>query len=173
MTLVEIELRLPDWTAARDRINATIPGLIAATVQTQRGLIFDNEGAYNGRQRWAGLKCRTGQILKRRGTLSQSIGPRNDGDQPAHAVGSIVRMTGGLEGVVAVGTSIAYAAVHNYGATIRPVRAKALRFQCGNTWVFRRKVTIPARPFADWTSQDTDELVATIENRIAAILGEL
>lgn len=173
MTDVVIELRMPDWDAAREQLQAAIPGLIAATVQTQRGLIFDAEGAYNGRQKWAGLKCRDGQILKKRGTLSQSIGPKNDGEKPAHTTGSIVRMTGGLEGTVTVGTSIAYAAVHNYGAIIRPVRAKALRFRCFGKWTFRKKVVIPPRPFADWTAEDTAELVATVENKIADIMRNI
>jgi len=173
MSLVDIELQLPDFAAVAERANRDIPGLIAATLQTQRGMIFDNEGAYNGRRKWQKLKCRKGMILSDTGTLRKSIGPRNDGLKPTEGPNTIVRLSGGLEGTVTIGTSIAYAAVHNYGATIVPVRAKALRFKCGRRWIFAKKVTIPARPFADFTKQDERELVTTVENYIEHLLGSL
>lgn len=51
-------------------------------------------------------------------------------------------------GYVEWGTNMIYAGVHQFGATIRPVRANALRFQIpGVGWITRKEVTIPARPF--------------------------
>ena len=50
--------------------------------------------------------------------------------------------------VVAGSFGVRYAAVHEFGATIRPRRAKALRFQIpGGGWVTTKRVTIPARPY--------------------------
>jgi phage gpG-like protein len=168
---VSIELKLPQFADAARKARAELPGLIAATMQTQRGQIFDSEGTYNGRPGWKPLKCREGQILKDRGTLSQSIGPRNDGKNPAKRVGSIVRISGNL---VTIGTDIAYAAVQNYGHPgIKPVRAKALRFKCGKRWVFAKKVRIPARPFADWYSDDVRELQQTCANYLSSLVGDL
>lgn len=56
-----------------------------------------------------------------------------------------------------VGTNVRYAAIHQYGGTIRPKRAKYLRFRlAGGTgkrkggrgqWAQAKQVTIPARPF--------------------------
>lgn len=171
MTLVEIKLKLPDFARHAERINREVPGLIAATLQTNRGMIFRNSGRYNGRSKWKKLRCRKGQPLKDRGTLSQSMGPQNDGMHPGHATGSIVRMSGGLAGMVTIGTNIAYAHVHNSGMVIYPRKAKALRFPCRGEWVFAKKVTIPARPFNDWTREDGRELVETIENYVAHVLG--
>lgn len=168
---VVIELRMPDWARLSERVQAEVPGLIAATLQTQRGMIFRSGGSYNGRPGWAPLRCRDGQPLRDRGTLSQSIGPVNDGLHPSRVTGSIVRLSGGLNGVVTIGTSLAYAAVQNYGATIVPVRAKALRFMCHGKVVFRKKVVIPPRPFADFTGEDERELVTTIENYLQHLIG--
>jgi phage gpG-like protein len=171
MTRVEITLTLPDFAAYAEKINREVPGLIAATLQTNRGMIFDKSGRYNGRRKWKKLRCRSGMPLKDRGTLSQSMGPRNDGLHPGHATGSILRMTGALEGTVTVGTNIAYAAIQNDGGVIYPKTAKALRFKCRGKWVFAKKVTIPARPFNDWTREDGKELVETIENYIGHVLA--
>lgn len=46
------------------------------------------------------------------------------------------------------GTAVIYGGVHQFGATIRPVAAEALRFEIpGVGWITRKEVTIPARPF--------------------------
>ncbi len=46
-----------------------------------------------------------------------------------------------------VGSNVKYAPVHEYGATIRPVRGKWLRFKIMGQWKTVRQVIIPARPF--------------------------
>jgi phage gpG-like protein len=46
-----------------------------------------------------------------------------------------------------VGTDVLYAAVHQFGATIRPVRKSVLRFRIEGRWISKHEVTIPARPF--------------------------
>jgi phage virion morphogenesis protein len=65
-------------------------------------------------------------------------------------------MRGGLMGSITfaadtrsvrVGSNKVYAAVHQFGATIKPVHAPALRFRLGNRLVFAKRVTIPARPY--------------------------
>jgi phage virion morphogenesis protein len=48
---------------------------------------------------------------------------------------------------VAVGSPLIYAGVHQTGATIKPVRAKALAFKLGGQFVRARSVFIPARPY--------------------------
>ena len=48
-----------------------------------------------------------------------------------------------------VSTNLKYARIHEKGGTIRPVRAKALKFQVGGRWVTKQSVTIPARPFLE------------------------
>ncbi|SFZ86000.1 phage virion morphogenesis (putative tail completion) protein [Devosia enhydra] len=63
---------------------------------------------------------------------------------------------------VAVGTNVIYAAVHQFGAVIRPVRAAALRFRIpGIGWVTRKSVTIPRRAFLG-LDQDDQTMIAQI-----------
>ena len=167
VTEVKIDFKSPPWKKYAAQLKAQIPGVLAATMQTQRAMIFDSEGKYNGRQGWKPLKCRDGQILKDTGTLSKSIGPMNTGITPGMATGSIVRYQKEL---VTIGTNIAYAHVQNEGATIVPVKAKALRYKCHGKWRFSKKSVIPARPFNDWTLADIAELSTTMENFIGAVL---
>lgn len=168
---VKIDFKYPDFIGQASLLKKNLPGLIAATLQTQRAMIFDREGAYNGRTRWAPLKCRKGQILSLRGTLRKSIGPMPAGPvTPGFATGSIVRYGAG---VVTIGTSIKYAHVHEKGAVIVPVSKKALRYKCGDRWVFSKKSVIPPRPFGDFTQQDVAELKDTVEAYIASVMGGL
>lgn len=62
---------------------------------------------------------------------------------------------------ITIGTKMPYAAVHQFGATIRPKNAKALVFRLGRTgprggrssgFVRAKSVTIPARPYLGPTS---------------------
>lgn len=150
-----------------DRISRTI----AATVQTQVGLRFDAEGAYNGHEKWAPLKMRVGQILSFSGTLRKSISPPG---APGHAgPQGFVRARGtAREMLVEVGTAVAYAAVHNSGTVIRPKNKKCLRWIHPETGkpVFSMSSTIPKRNFTDLSVMDEDEISETLANLVAAIL---
>jgi phage gpG-like protein len=46
-----------------------------------------------------------------------------------------------------VSNPMPYAAIHQFGGTIKPKTAKALRFQVGGRWFTVKSVFIPARPF--------------------------
>ena len=61
---------------------------------------------------------------------------------------------------VMVGSDLIYAAVHQLGATIRPVQASALRFELPGGLGFRsaREVTIPARPYLGISEEDEAEI---------------
>jgi len=72
----------------------------------------------------------------RTGTLEGSIRI----DQFAHRSGSGYAGTWGSKDVV-------YALIHELGGVVKPVRAKALRFQVDGQWVIAQSVTIPARPY--------------------------
>lgn len=78
---------------------------------------------------WAPLKHRQGQPLRDTGRLQRSITSEVIGD------------------AAVVGTNVRYARTHQYGATIFPVDAKALRWMTPRGPVFAQQVTIPARPF--------------------------
>ncbi len=120
-TLVGITMKFPDWLLKVRQKENDIYLLIAATMQTNRGLMFDDSNA--GRTAWAKPKFREGQALSQRGALRQSFGPNNDGVRPAIHPDGIVRIN---QDTVTIGTKVVYAETHNRGAVIRPKKAKFL-----------------------------------------------
>jgi phage gpG-like protein len=191
MSRVTLRIDMPDWGRIARELQPEANNLIAATLQTQRAMIFDSEGRYNGRPGWAPLKFRSGQILKDTGTLSKSIGPQNSGMVPSKGVNSIVRLQGDT---VTIGTSLGYAAMMNWGTTGLPggvLRAKApggvLAIPLpggksatpaakgiakgskgpGRALLFAKYVRIPARRFDEITSLDEQEIRETLAAFIA------
>lgn len=61
---------------------------------------------------------------------------------------------------VLVGTNVKYAAIHQFGGTIRPKKGKALAF--GGRFV--QSVTIPARPYLGISEQDNKEIQEIIKD---------
>jgi phage gpG-like protein len=59
----------------------------------------------------------------------------------------------------------------NYGATIRPKKAKFLRFKIGDRWAMRKQVTIPARPFFRWWPEMKLDAISIAKTKIAQTLG--
>jgi phage virion morphogenesis protein len=65
--------------------------------------------------------------------------------------GSITRWAGRDE--VRVGTNVPYAAIHQFGGTIKPKSSSHLMFRIGDRFVAAKSVTIPARPFLGISSR--------------------
>lgn len=172
MKMVNIELKFPDIAQALRSKKREIDLFLLAQMQTNRGLLFDSEGTYNGRPGWKPLKTREGQILKKSGTLSQSIGPQDGSGNPGPN-GGISRVEGDK---LTIGTNLFYARMMNDGTTkmpggvLRPKRAKALKFNIGDKTVFRKSVTIPARPFDNWNDADAQELADSLVNYVASLI---
>ena len=57
------------------------------------------------------------------------------------------RITKVTDSTVSVGSDRIYARIHQLGGVIRPKGKKALKFTVGGKTLFRKKVTIPARPY--------------------------
>lgn len=84
-------------------------------------------------------------------------------------------MRGGLMGsitfvagpdTVEVGTNKPYGAVHQFGATIVPVRGTHLRFVIGGKPVYARSVTIPARPYLGIGPEDERVIAETVTDAL-------
>ncbi len=126
--MLDIDFKFPEWARAVTAAEAEINLFIAATVQTNRGLLFDSEGSALGHKPWKKLLLREGQILSQRGALRRSIAPYNPNGTPGPD--GIVRFAGD---VITVGTRLAYAKMMNYGTVglpggvLRPRNAKALK----------------------------------------------
>ncbi len=112
-------------------------------------------GESPGGEPWAPLKFRAGQPLRDTGRLMNSITHRVSRDY------------------IEVGTNVKYAAVHQFGATIRPKRGKFLVFKPrgASNPIFAREVTIPARPFLPDETLPPDWLQAIISRVNDAVGG--
>ena len=85
---------------------------------------------------------------------------------PPQLMSSITRRTS--RDRVAVGTDKVYAAIHQFGGTIRPKSGDFLVFRgAGGELVFAREVTIPARPYLGIDQADEREIEETIRDFIA------
>lgn len=189
---VQVRLTVPKLDRKLARAKQHLDAVVLATLQTNRGMIFRREGAYNGRSKWAPLQLRSGQILARRGNLKRSLSPPNATGRPGP--GGIARRRGN---VLEVGTTLAYAAMMNWGTTglpggvLRPRRAKALAIPLpggkmaspaakdlrgsatrigSQRVIFRAFVRIPARRFDDLTRQDGKEIAAALRGAVAMVL---
>ena len=71
---------------------------------------------------------------------------------------------------VAVGSNKKYAATHQFGAIIRPKKAKALAIPTVAGVIFAKKVTIPARPFLGLSEDDEGDLRNILADYLRGIL---
>ncbi len=192
MSFVSFELKFPDLAGKLLKADQELKLFVAAMMQTNRGMLFDREGAYNGHKKWAPLVFRQGQILSNRGVLRQSLAPSSPTGRPGPD--GIVEFG---NGVVTIGTNLVYARLMNDGTVnmpggvLRPVNAKALKIPVpggkGATdvakslrkgasgkgkdkFIFRKSVKIPARNFDDWTKEDELELAQAYMNKVAEVL---
>lgn len=169
--MIGMKIEVPDLADLVRKQKHRLYMIAAATIQTNRAMMFDQEGANNGHPRWAPLKFRKGKILSDTGTLRKSI----VGNQSGHAgPDGIVQFSGDK---ITIGTKLAYAAMMNYGTTqlpggvLRPVKAKALKIPIGgDKFIFRKSAKIPARPFDQWSEGDEEELAETIKNALIDVL---
>lgn len=127
MSLVGISFEFPDLYSKLKNALPEINRFVAAQMQTNRGMLFDAEGAYNGHKKWAPLVLRHGQILSDRGNLRKSLAPTNAKGYPGRD--GIVRFEGES---ITIGTRLVYASLMNDGTAslpggvLRPVNAQAL-----------------------------------------------
>lgn len=173
--MIKIELKFPDLGETFKKHQRDILMVLAASIQTNRSMMFDKDGADNGKDRWAPLVLRKGRPLQKSGALRKSWGMSADGIRPGKQEGTVLRYYGKN---VTVGTSLAYAPMMNDGTTklpggvLRPVRAQALKIPLENgKFMFRKSVKIPARPMDTITKEDELEFSETVSNYISDILS--
>lgn len=72
------------------------------------------------------------------------------------------------------GTDVVYAGVHQFGATIKPVDAAALRFKLPGAlgWRSAKSVTIPARSFLGVDADDEAEILEILAERARSFGAE-
>ena len=84
--------------------------------------------------------------------------------------GSIVSEVSGSE--LAIGSNKVYAAIHQFGGTIKPSKGKLLVFRTAGGQVFgaARSVTIPARPYLGLSSDDARDILEVVEVQVARLI---
>lgn len=100
------------------------------------------------------------------------------GDETGEEEHNLLRKSGALwqsiriakvtNSTVTVGSDRRYAAVQQFGATIRPKNKKFLVFTLGGKKVFAKKVTIPARPFFPFSK--AGEMTPVAKQKIEAVV---
>lgn len=175
--LVRVEVKFPKWLEKLNASQQRIGMFVAAQMQTNRGMMFDKEGANNGHPKWAPLKSRSGMILSKTGTLRKSIAPLNPTGKAGP--GGVVQIRGTLKDQqVGIETRLGYAPMMNFGTTglpggvLVPKNKKALRFKVNGKWVFAKSVKIEERRFDQWNNLDKDEMTVALTNLVARILNE-
>lgn len=198
--MIAVNFSMPDLSARLLRHRAAIYSELIVAMQTNRGLLFQAEGSYNGHTAWHSLLLRAGQILANRGVLKKSIAPGTGSGMPGPD--GIARFDPAT-GEATVGTALPYARMMNDGTTKLPggvLRAKpghALkiplpsgkkasdvakelrpsahrihneRTEKDESVIFRKSVKIPARPFDTITEQDAAEFREALKAAIAEAL---
>jgi phage virion morphogenesis protein len=144
---------------------------IMAQIIRQKDMVFQREVSPDGNQ-WAKLS----QMAEERRNEKRSKNPvKNENGEVKYAFHKVLQDTGTLRNSVSapvaphgirstigdevqVGTNLNYAATHQYGADIRPTKAKALAIpMAGGGVVFAKHVRIPSRPFLGFSSDGKDE----------------
>lgn len=69
------------------------------------------------------------------------------------------------------GTAVVYAAIQEFGGTIRPKRAKYLRFKVGDRWVFARSVTLRGKFYMKRSAEALQQAIPQIARRAVREVG--
>ena len=159
MSGLNIQLEVSGLEAARARLNA-MGGL-------QFSALLDKLGAQ-------------GVAQTQRRIQVEKTAPDGAAWPPTQAGGSILFKTGShlsdsiqhaaSAGEVHWGSGWIGAKVHQFGAVIRPVNARALAFTLGGKKVIAQQVTIPARAWLGVSAQNARELLDTAEAYVAKVL---
>ena len=112
------------------------------------------------------------------GTPWAKLNPKYAQNKPRHLQNRKLTLSGDLRKSirwqlldsqsVLVGTNVKYAAIHQFGGTIRPKKGKALAF--GGRFV--QSVTIPARPYLGISEQDNKEIREIIKDWVLEQQGD-
>ncbi len=132
---------------AREELNDNIAGILEASVVRRFETEKDPEG-----KAWKPNK-RGGKILTLHGYLCGSI------------IGQATK------DYAEVGSAMIYAAIHQYGGTIKAKVQNFLKFKIGERWASKKAVTIPARPYLGMSKQDETNIGVEVENFINGVLS--
>lgn len=129
-----------------------LAGELAALGESSTRLRFRTQTGPDGVAWKQSLRAKVtgGRTLTQDGHLSGSLSSRHGRDFGEWGVNRI------------------YAAIHQFGGMIRPVNAKALRFQLASGgFAVVKSVTMPARPYLGISDDDRGDILDAIERALA------
>ncbi len=149
MNLIEVKINNADEViAAIEKADTGISNrtpLMRTIAGTMYSAVMQNFDA-SGRPAWLGLKYRVGKPLEDTGQLRGSISQHYDNESAV------------------VGTNCIYAAIHNFGGTIKPKKAKNLFIPLiGGGGRKVKSVDIPQREFLKLTPQDEEDIIEDVQ----------
>jgi phage virion morphogenesis protein len=162
MAGARITVDLDPVMAAIDRLAAAgketrgLMDAIGAHVEARTAERFELEQAPGGGRWPASIRAQAegGQTLTDTGRLRASI-TRDATDRTA-----------------TVGTNVVYAAINQFGGTVRAKTPKGLRFKVGGGWVRKQSVTLPPRPFLGIDDDDRTEIALIAEDWLRRAVPE-
>lgn len=92
-------------------------------------------------------------------------------EQAGHLLDSITYALRG-DDEVEWGSNRIYAAIHQFGGTIKPKDAPYLQFQVNGQWVRVDKVEIPARPYLGISDENWQDMAAIINDYVDGLLSD-
>lgn len=123
------------------------------------------EGVGPDGERWEPLSEITKQ-LRREGPGSGSDKPLNDTRALFRSIQKAV--TGNT---VSVGSNLPYAALQQFGGTIRPKNGDFLVFGTGENTVFAKESKVPARPYLGLNQDDRLDIIDVVNRHLREALG--
>lgn len=171
MTGAVIETRIDTTKAAKafgelakviDRPEPVLRAIGTGLVEVTQGR-FESGKDPQGKS-WQGLNAAYGATKRGPGILRESA-------MRGGLMSSITFQTS--SDTVQVGTNKVYAAIHQFGGTIKPKTGDRLVFRIGGQTVFARSVTIPARPYLGIGPEDEDMILDVVEGALDRRLKSL
>lgn len=98
----------------------------------------------------------------------KSIRAQQDGEKTLSAsrdLATSIHVESSAKGVE-VGTNKEYAAIHQFGGTIRAKGDGLLRFKIGDQWISKKSIKMPARPYLGINEEDIREITHIIEDAV-------
>lgn len=98
----------------------------------------------------------------------KSIRAQQDGGKTLSAsrdLATSIHVESSVKGVE-VGTNKEYAAIHQFGGTIRAKGDGLLRFKIGDQWISKKSIKMPARPYLGINEEDIREITHIIEDAV-------
>lgn len=128
------------------KLTAAVPAMTSGVQRAVEQLALKMTGNVKGKLSGEVLKVKTGR-------LRRSVHYEKD-----FSAGKAIAI---------VGTDVIYARIHEYGGTIVPKSAKALRFQIGNNWITCKSVNMPERSFLRSALRElAPEIETTLKNAV-------